>query len=101
MDGYETISVNQRFPVPWYEIPPIDFVSENLVATEIRDERVVDFELVPKASVSMSDVLIHADQLRGEVQPLPGAAASSPVILQGSPNGEIQTLPIPENQPTY
>lgn len=75
-DGYETISVNQRFSAPWYQIPPFDFVSENLIAKEIRDERAVDFELVPRANLSPGDVLIHADQLRGEVQPaaawLPG-----------------------------
>lgn len=73
-DGYETISVNQQFQAPWYQVPPIDFVSENMVAREIRDERIVDFELVPKANISPGDVLIHADQLRGEVQP---AAATS------------------------
>ena len=53
------------------------FVSENMVAREIRDERVVDFELVPKANISPGDVLIHADQLRGEVQP---AAATMPFL---------------------
>lgn len=68
-DGYETISVNQPFRAPWYQIPPLDFVTENLIAKEIRDERGVEFDLVPKANVSMSDVLTHADQLRGEVSP--------------------------------
>lgn len=81
-DGYETISVNQRFSAPWYQIPPFDFVSENLVAKEIRDERVVDFELVPRANLTPGDVLIHADQLRGEVQPaaawIPEEPASTP-----------------------
>lgn len=69
-DGFETIVVNQRFPAPWYQIPPLDFVSENLVPQEIRDERVVDFELAPKANVAASDVLIQADQLRNMVRPV-------------------------------
>lgn len=73
-DGYETISVNQPFRAPWYQVPPLDFVSENMVPHELRDERVVDFEMVPLANVSMDDVLIHADQLRAEVVP---AAAQS------------------------
>lgn len=67
-DGYETISVNQKFPTPWYQVPPLDFVSENLVPQELRDEHVVDFELSPQANVSMDDVLIHAEQLRSEVR---------------------------------
>ena len=74
-DGFETISVNQRFQTPWYQLPPLDFVSENLVAKEIRDERIVEFEMVPRANMSPSDVLIHAEQLRNEVQP---AAVSAP-----------------------
>ena len=33
--GFETLTVNQPIPTPWYQIPPIDFVSENLVPTQI------------------------------------------------------------------
>ena len=70
-DGYETISVNQPFSTPWYQIPPIDFISENLVPREIRDERVVDFELSPKTVAAPSEVMIQADQLRSMVRPMP------------------------------
>ena len=75
-DGFETLSVNQPFQAPWYQVPPLDFVSENLVPQEIRDERVVEFELVPKSNVGMQDILIHADQLRGEVRPVQALDAS-------------------------
>ena len=68
-DGYETINVNQPFPTPWYQIPGVDFVAENLVPQEIRDERVVDFELIPKSISPPSEVLIQADQLRSIVRP--------------------------------
>ena len=88
-DGYETVSVNQQFSAPWYQIPGIDFVAENLVTREIRDERVVDFELVPKANVSMDDVLIHAEQLRAEVQPVAPVPALFPVPDPASPVGEL------------
>ena len=71
-DGYETISVNQKFPAPWYQMPPLDFVSENMVPHELRDEHVVSFDLVPKANVSMEDVRIHAEQLRSQVQQMSG-----------------------------
>ena len=43
LSGYETLTVLQPIPTPWYEYPGLDFVSENLVPGEIRDERVVDY----------------------------------------------------------
>ena len=46
--GYETLTVNQPIPTPWYQIPPLDFVSENLVPTKIRDNRTVTFDLAPQ-----------------------------------------------------
>ena len=105
-DGFETISVNQQFPAPWYQVPPIDFVSENVVPNEIRDERIVDFELVPQANVSMDDVLIHAEQLRSQVRQA-GPMMSVPVApVEGAPEsfdqgpafeplGEPELLPPP------
>src|SRR3989337_2370753 len=35
--GYETLTVNQPIPTPWYQIPPLDFFSENLVPTQVQD----------------------------------------------------------------
>ena len=96
-DGYETISVNQRFPAPWYQVPPLDFVSENVVPQEIRDERVVNFELVPKANVSMDDVLIHAEQLRSSVRQISptGYPVSQEISAPGGAS-PLQVEPIPE-----
>ena len=94
-DGYETITVNQQFRAPWYQVPPVDFVSENMVTREIRDERVVHFELVPRANISPGDVLIHADQLRGEVLP---TAAMMPIEGDGYALEEVPT-PRAENNP--
>ena len=48
-DGYETLTVRQPFPLPWYQIFPFDFVTENLLPWEISDERVVDLALMPAA----------------------------------------------------
>jgi hypothetical protein len=64
-DGYETLVVNQPIPTPWYQIPPLDFVSENVVPGEIRDERVVNFQLVPLQHVPTEQLLSRAEQLRG------------------------------------
>ena len=47
-DGYRTETIRRRFNPPWYQLPGLDFVSETLWPGEIRDERIIDVELVPK-----------------------------------------------------
>jgi hypothetical protein len=63
-DGYETQTVMHRFSAPWYQIPPLDFASENLSPKEYRDERILDFELEPQKVVSTAELLDRAQQLR-------------------------------------
>jgi hypothetical protein len=46
-DGFETLTVRQPFPLPWYQVFPLDFVTENVWPGEIRDERVVDLAMTP------------------------------------------------------
>jgi len=50
-DGYKTETIFQKIPPPWYEFPLLDFVVENAVPREIRDERVVDVQLSPQELV--------------------------------------------------
>ena len=66
--GYETLTINQPIPAPWYEIPPLDFISENFWPRETRDERVVDFQLVPLQDVPTDQLRQRADSLRNSVQ---------------------------------
>jgi PEGA domain len=67
-DGYEPLTVKQPFSVPWYEYPPLDFFAENLWPYEIRDERVIDFEMVPQRIVPNEELLDRAEMLRGNTQ---------------------------------
>ena len=67
-DGYETLSVKQNFKAPWYEIPPADFVTENFWPKELRDERMLDFQLVPQQIVPTEKLLERAQGLRGNVR---------------------------------
>jgi hypothetical protein len=79
--GYETLTVNQPIPAPWYQIPPLDFISENLVPTKIRDNRTVSYNLSPQLIVPTQQLLDRANQLRQDTlqSPVVPAAASVPV----------------------
>ena len=75
--GYETLTVNQPIPTPWYQIPPLDFVSENLVPTKIRDNRTVTFDLAPQIIVPTEQLVDRANQLRQETLQYPVAPAAA------------------------
>ena len=107
-DGYETMTVYQYIPPPWYQYPGLDFITENLIPWEIRDERVVQFQMVPQAVVPTEQVLRRAEQLRrtahGGRLPSPrgnGTPAAGPgtgVAVPGGPSapaGRSPAGPIP------
>jgi hypothetical protein len=87
-DGYETLVVKSHIPTPWYEWFPLDFVSENLVPREIRDERLLDFQLAPQQLVAEEDLRRRADQLRTINQ----AQMISP--LPNVPGGQSNMVPM-------
>jgi PEGA domain len=103
-DGYRTETIYERMLPPWYELPPLDFVSENLYPREIRDERVLDFQLVPQEVVPREKLLGRAENLRlnarqGILTPL----LSNPKQLLEPPSTEPPiSMPgegLPENAP--
>jgi hypothetical protein len=103
-DGFETMVVNQPIPAPWYQIPPLDFVSENLAPGEIRDERVVNFQLVPLQQASTDQILARAEQLRASgAPPMTVIAPSvvSPGVSLPSPgvSAPAEALPEPAASP--
>ena len=63
-EGYETLTVDKKISAPWYEWYGIDFFSENLVPAEIRDERTIDFDLVPQRLISPEQLVANGEQLR-------------------------------------
>ena len=76
-DGYETLTVMQWIPPPWYEFPPMDFVSENFVPGQIRDQRILDFQLKPQAIVPGGELIARAEQLRRGIHAATGSAAAA------------------------
>ncbi len=103
-DGYETLTVEQRVRAPWYELPGLDFISENLIPWTIRDVRYFRYVLQPKQIMPAETVLGPADALRNYARgigaPIPSeanpilpaaaviptpAAAPAPTLLPPTP----------------
>jgi hypothetical protein len=104
-DGYRTETTWQTFNPPWYQIPPLDFATENLIVNEIRDERIVDVQLVPEEIVPQQQLLDRAQSLRdsaqtGAITPLlnlpPGAA---PPVHEPPPKLNFPGEGLPGGQP--
>jgi hypothetical protein len=65
LDGFETLKVKQKSPPPWYEIPPLDFLAENMWPFTIRDiRRPEPYQLQPLQSPNPNQVINRAEQLR-------------------------------------
>jgi len=84
LSGYETLTVLQPIPTPWYQYPGLDFISENVVPGEIRDERVVEFQLQPQIIVPSQQLLDRAENLRNST-----AAPRTPLAPRAVPPGMV------------
>jgi hypothetical protein len=80
--GYETLTVMEPIGPPWYQIPPLDFVSENLWPGELHDRRALSYQLVPQRVVPPEELLNRAEELRSRAQ-LSGMVRSSPPAARG------------------
>ena len=87
-DGYETLTVMENIPPPWYEFPPIDFVAENLVPGHIRDQRFLDYQLQPQTVVPTEQLLTRAEALRRGIHSSTGTTSQLPT--------GAETIPAPE-----
>jgi hypothetical protein len=76
-DGYETLTVMQPIPAPWYQFPPADFITENFVLGQIRDSRVLDYQLKPQMVVPTDQLLSRAEGLRHNNLVTPAGATMS------------------------
>lgn len=105
--GFETLTVSQPIPAPWYEIPPLDFVSEVVMPRKIQDFRTLSYNLTPQVIVPTEQLLERAEELRsGTGQGLtlppatvPGPGGSSPILPPLSVGGSPELLPPQSNPP--
>ena len=89
-DGCETLTVMQSIPPPWYQIPPLDFVTENMIPGEIRDSRTLSYQLDPQRIVPPEQLLSRAENLRRSAQAATGRARllpSAPVGVNPAGSG--------------
>jgi hypothetical protein len=93
-DGYETLTVRQPFPVPWYQFFPLDFVTEVMWPWEIRDERIVTLSMQPAAATPPESVVARAEQARLAAGSLPPVAPVQAVAPQPLPPPS-QPIPAP------
>jgi hypothetical protein len=101
-DGYETLTVRQPFPLPWYQVFPLDFVTENLWPAEIRDERVVDLAMMPASSTPPEEVVGRAEVARlsaGSLPPPPPAPVVVRPLPRQPPPGQVPPGSVPPVQP--
>ena len=101
-DGFETLKVKAEIPAPWYDLPGIDFVSENLIPNEIRDHRTLDFQLQPQVIVPTEQLIGRAEELRRTRNlqatapiALPGVAPASPSVVPVVPPGALPPGALP------
>ena len=48
LPGYETMVIQQPTKAPWYQIPPLDFISDNFLPFRVRDHRDYTYTLSPR-----------------------------------------------------
>jgi hypothetical protein len=77
-DGYATLKVHQPIPPKWYEVPPLDFVSENLVPWTIRDVRRFCYTLQPLQMPNSQEVVQRAQELQARGQAIGAPAPPRP-----------------------
>lgn len=96
-DGYETLTVMQPIPAPWYQLPGLDFFSENVNPHEIRDERTLEFQLQPQVIVPDEQLLSRAENLRRSGQ-APVNPVAPPAINNAVPFGAPESIPLPQSK---
>lgn len=64
--GYETHTELVKIPAPWYQVFPLDFVSDNLLPFQVTDRQEVFRQLRPQGVVPTDQLYDRAESLRSE-----------------------------------
>jgi hypothetical protein len=67
-DGYEMESHYIKLRRPWWQVPPLDFVTDNLLPGRVQDRQEFDFQLRPRVVVPGTELLERGNALRSEAE---------------------------------
>lgn len=70
-DGFETTNVSARIRPPWFQIFPLDFISENVYPFHVQDNRRLRFDMQPIAQPNTTELLNKASGLRERGRAIP------------------------------
>lgn len=70
MDGYETVNELREIKPPWYQIPPLDFFSDNFSTKDIHDHRCFNFQLHRRPAESENDIIARGLELKNFQAPV-------------------------------
>lgn len=65
-DGYETLTVMQPTPMPWYQVPPLDFFSDNFLPVKVTNRHEYHYVMQRQQYVPRKELLDRAKSLRSE-----------------------------------
>jgi hypothetical protein len=93
-DGYVTLTSEEMIATPWYEIPPLDFFTENVWPFKESDVRRLHFHLEKACPENASSVLDKSNVLRQQNDAIQSPLAPKP----GTANGTVP-IQIPPQPP--
>ena len=65
-DGFETQTQLIDVNPPWYQRFPLDFISDNLLGTHIRDDRQFNLQMRPKTTTNSEGIINRGRSLRSD-----------------------------------
>ena len=62
--GCETLQTHRKLQSPWYDLFPLDFLTQILYPGRIVDSREWSFELAPQKEISRQELIEAAEQIK-------------------------------------
>ncbi len=65
-DGYKTLTTPVKLSTPWYQLFPLEFVTDNFALTKINDRREITYALAPEQLEPAEFLEDRANALRSD-----------------------------------
>jgi hypothetical protein len=85
-DGYQTQTVEQEIPAPWYQYFPLDFFTEVVIPWRITDKREFRYQMQPQEAARSDVLLDRAQNLRGRGQAITPAGSPDVPLEESMPD---------------